>query len=305
MIRNSIRILAISLLAAACGSSPKPSSLMTMDAGMKDAQKVQRLKSGAPEVWPDVQRYYAEANKAYDDGDEAKTNYYTELASVSWATAAEYVRIADADTSVKAATQQIADANAQKTEADATLADWTGRVDRMERIQQLQAQQQLSATDRERLAGELAAARQKSASLSPLAEQKAILDEASAIPTVEAKTDPRGVVLVLTDLFVGNKTTVTANRQNTLAVVANLAKKYPSYPLTIDGYTDSRLKDDAALSLSQARAQSVANYLIDAQKVDSTRVRASGHGKENPIADNSSTAGRAKNRRVEIVFVTQ
>lgn len=300
-----IAILALGLFAAACSSAPKPSALLTLDAGMKDAQKVSRLKAGASDVWPDVEHYYAEANKAYEDGDSAKTNYYTDLASMSWATAAEEVRIHDADEAVKASEAQIAEANAQKAEADTQFADWKGRVDRMERIQALQAQQQLSAADQTRLQSELANARRATAALSPLAEQKAILEEASAIPTVEAKQDPRGIVLSLTDLFTGNKTTITAGRSNTLAVVANLAKKYPTYPLTIDGYTDSRMKDDAALTLSQARAQAVANHLTDVQKVEASRVRPTGHGKENPVADNSSAAGRAKNRRIEIVFVTQ
>jgi outer membrane protein OmpA-like peptidoglycan-associated protein len=301
MIRNSIRVLALGLLAAACGSAPKPSNLITLDGGMKDAQKVARLKAGAPDVWPDVEHYYAEANKAYEDGDEEKTNYYSELAAVSWATAAEEVRIADADAAVKASEAQIVDATAQKAEADASLADWKGRVDRMERIQAMQAQQQLSQADRDRLANELAAARQKSAALSPLAEQKQILTEAAAVPTATAVQDPRGIVITLNDLFVGSKTTVQPSRANALAVVANLAKKYPSYQLTVDGYTTAKMADATALNLSQARAQAVANYLVDAQKVEATRVRPTGHGKETPA--DGSTSKSAKNR-VDIVFVT-
>ena len=305
MIRASRIVILAGVAAAACGSAPRPAALVALDGSMKDPAHNARVQAASPELFKEAQAYYAKANQAYDDGDTKAIEFYTDLATVTMATADEHVRIADADAAVEASKGRVTAASAAKTEQDARLADLSGRVARMERIAQLQQQQQLSAADRAQLASELAKQKAATAQLTPLAEQKALLDDASAIPLATARQDSRGIVIALSDLFKAKKTQVLPTAHGTLKAVAELARKYPSYPITVDGYTDSRGNEAANLTLSAARAQSVAQFLVDTEKLEFTRIKSAGHGAENPIADNSKADGRAKNNRVEVVFVIQ
>ncbi|HVZ55267.1 MAG TPA: OmpA family protein [Chitinophagaceae bacterium] len=81
--------------------------------------------------------------------------------------------------------------------------------------------------------------------------------------------------------------------------VAQILKDNPDTKLSIDGHTDNTGKPDKNLILSQNRANAVKQYLIS-KGVDETRLTATGHGQDQPIADNKTSKGRAKNRRVEL-----
>ena len=69
--------------------------------------------------------------------------------------------------------------------------------------------------------------------------------------------------------------------------------------ILVTGYTDNTGNDSINIPLSQARAQSVKNYLAG-QGVSSNRIDAQGLGSSNPIASNATAAGKEQNRRVEI-----
>ncbi len=73
----------------------------------------------------------------------------------------------------------------------------------------------------------------------------------------------------------------------------------PAISIEISAYTDSKGSDDYNLSLSQKRAESVVEYLID-KGIAAGRLVAKGYGKANPVASNDSEEGRAQNRRVEM-----
>jgi len=77
-------------------------------------------------------------------------------------------------------------------------------------------------------------------------------------------------------------------------------KAYPDLRIEIQGYTDSWGKASANKALSEKRAKAVMNYLID-KGIASYRLKAVGYGEVNPIASNQTKAGRAKNRRIEIL----
>lgn len=81
--------------------------------------------------------------------------------------------------------------------------------------------------------------------------------------------------------------------------VARLMKTDPSLMLDIDGHTDAQGTDVSNQTLSENRANSVKEYLIK-QGVDANRLKATGFGESKPIADNTTVAGRAKNRRTEM-----
>ncbi|ADU67357.1 OmpA family lipoprotein [Pantoea sp. At-9b] len=88
---------------------------------------------------------------------------------------------------------------------------------------------------------------------------------------------------------------------NTLTGVAMVLKEYPKTAVNVTGYTDSTGTRALNMRLSQQRAESVASALI-VQGVEANRLRTQGLGPDNPVASNSTEAGKAQNRRVEITL---
>ena len=77
---------------------------------------------------------------------------------------------------------------------------------------------------------------------------------------------------------------------------------FPRSELVIEGHTDSHGGDELNQKLSQERAESLQQYMINAMRIPSYRVIATGYGETNPVANNETAAGRAKNRRIDIVI---
>ncbi len=90
-----------------------------------------------------------------------------------------------------------------------------------------------------------------------------------------------------------------AKSNASLNEVAKLMTTDPSLMLDIDGHTDSQGSDTSNQTLSENRANSVRDYLIK-KGIDGSRLKATGFGETKPIADNTTAAGRAKNRRTEM-----
>lgn len=99
--------------------------------------------------------------------------------------------------------------------------------------------------------------------------------------------------------FATDQDSVKSGFYPTLNSVALVLKKFNQTVVDVYGHTDSTGNDQYNYDLSQRRALSVANYL-SGQGVDSRRFAVTGFGETRPVADNSTTAGRAQNRRVEI-----
>lgn len=125
---------------------------------------------------------------------------------------------------------------------------------------------------------------------------------------VEVNRNPDGSVNLTMPgsiTFDTNKSNIKPNFYTTLNKVAQTLTEDNKSAILVTGYTDSTGNDSINIPLSQARAQSVANYLAG-QGVPSARINAQGHGASNPIADNGTAAGREQNRRVEIsIYATQ
>lgn len=136
-----------------------------------------------------------------------------------------------------------------------------------------------------------------------LKERENLFKEANAIGGIDVKTEKRGVVMTLHNMFAPGKAIVLPERTYLLDQIAKLAKKYTDYPVVVEGYTDSRGRETSNLALSQSRAQSVLDYLVQQQKLKFDRIKSSGYGEARPIADNSKAEGRAQNRRVEVIFL--
>lgn len=93
--------------------------------------------------------------------------------------------------------------------------------------------------------------------------------------------------------------TIKPQMRSVLDPFAASLKDDPNVRLTIVGHTDSTGSDAINNPLSIERAQSVRDYLA-VRGVSPSRIQTAGHGEREPVADNSTEAGRARNRRVEI-----
>ncbi|MFI5218231.1 MAG: OmpA family protein [Bacteroidia bacterium] len=102
--------------------------------------------------------------------------------------------------------------------------------------------------------------------------------------------------------FENGKAAIKPSSYSHLNLLATMMLEKPEYKLNVTGYTDNVGSVESNLTLSKNRAESVKNYLIK-QGVDASRITAEGFGIENPIGDNKTSEGRAKNRRVEFVMV--
>lgn len=100
-------------------------------------------------------------------------------------------------------------------------------------------------------------------------------------------------------LFPTGKSTLSKTAQQSLSEFASSLKNNPSTDVSIYGYTDNTGSLEVNQKLSNMRALSVQQYLMDSG-VESGRMAAKGYGWENPVASNDTKAGRAQNRRVEI-----
>ncbi len=89
---------------------------------------------------------------------------------------------------------------------------------------------------------------------------------------------------------------------DTLDDVGRVLQSYPSTLIDITGHADSDGADDYNLALSERRARSVADYLVRNGQVNANRVALAGRGERDPIASNATAAGKAQNRRVELLI---
>lgn len=105
-------------------------------------------------------------------------------------------------------------------------------------------------------------------------------------------------------LFDFDKSILTEADLKELQKAVTFVKKYPGASIRLDGYTDYIGSDAYNIKLSERRAAAVKDYLVKEAGVSSSRITAAGHGKANPVADNDTEGGRAKNRRVEISILS-
>src|SRR3989454_3402388 len=118
---------------------------------------------------------------------------------------------------------------------------------------------------------------------------------------LETKDTDRGLLVSMPDvLFDSGQYTLKPAARERLARIAGIVLAYPELRLEIEGHTDSTGSDDFNQSLSEKRAATVRDYLLDSS-VPITNVVARGFGKTRPLADNGTAAGRKLNRRVEMI----
>lgn len=84
----------------------------------------------------------------------------------------------------------------------------------------------------------------------------------------------------------------------------DFVKKYPDNKISVEGHTDSRGAAKYNQALSERRAEAVKNYLVKNGNVKAENIQSAGFGETKPIADNKTKQGQFKNRRVEILILS-
>lgn len=174
----------------------------------------------------------------------------------------------------------MADAEASRQERESALAD--AEKLRLEREAAL-AEAQALRTEKEQ----------------SMKAAEALRLEMEALQAVKTE---RGMVMTLGDvLFSTGKADLQPGAMSTLERLATFLEEYANKTVLIEGHTDNVGADQYNQTLSEQRAEAVRSALIGLA-VDAERISTIGFGESRPLADNGTSAGRLKNRRVEIVI---
>jgi outer membrane protein OmpA-like peptidoglycan-associated protein len=122
---------------------------------------------------------------------------------------------------------------------------------------------------------------------------------------LETRDSARGLIVSMSDvLFDTGKYSLKAGAREKLAKVAGILLAYPGLNIEVGGYTDNVGSDSTNQTLSENRAGSVRDYLVQ-EGVLTNSVSARGFGNSLPVASNDNSSGRQQNRRVELLVSGQ
>jgi outer membrane protein OmpA-like peptidoglycan-associated protein len=153
--------------------------------------------------------------------------------------------------------------------------------------------------EQSRLAAQQAQASAQQADLDKAAMRARLSEQLNRI--LQTRDSARGLIVSMSDvLFDTGKYSLKPGAREKLAKVAGILLAYPGLNIEVGGYTDNVGGDQMNQTLSENRAGSVRDYLVQ-QGVVTTSVSARGFGNTLPVASNNSSAGRQQNRRVELL----
>jgi outer membrane protein OmpA-like peptidoglycan-associated protein len=201
--------------------------------------------------------------------------------------------------------KELEEAQKKKAELDTLQQKELARVKLDAERQELQKQKEsLKANAREE---QMVADRKKMEGLqqkmAAIEKEKAMQADAVKIPQATVKSTDKEIVITLLEINVLTpKNEVSSGGKAILDQVGAFLKKHAAgAQIAIRGYTDSVGKAEANRTLSEKRAKEVKKYLVLNQNIPAANVTEQGLGSADPVASNASVAGRALNRRMEIV----
>ncbi len=161
------------------------------------------------------------------------------------------------------------------------------------------AQQAQSDADQARMEARSAEQKQQQAENNQTALRTRLADQLNSI--LQTHDSARGLIVNMSDvLFDTGKYSLKPGAREKLAKVAGILLAYPGLAIQVGGYTDNVGTDALNQTLSENRADSVRDYLVQ-QGVAPSSVTAKGFGNSEPVVSNSDASGRQQNRRVELV----
>ena len=126
------------------------------------------------------------------------------------------------------------------------------------------------------------------------------------IPGATVERVDNGIVVTFDEnsgvYFDTSKSAINDKSQATLNKLASVFAEFPDTNILVVGHTDSSGRDDFNMSLSEKRALSVTNYLVN-KGLQNSRFTTQWFGETQPKYDNSTAEGRAKNRRVNVAII--
>ena len=201
-----------------------------------------------------------------------------------------------------------AQAQAQAQADDATRQKQQAQSDAAKAQSDMAASQAASAAavtaaqadaDQSRLAAQQAQLNAQQAETDKAAMRARLSEQLNSI--LQTRDTARGLIVSMSDvLFDTGKYSLKPGAREKLAKVAGILLAYPGLNIEVGGYTDNVGGDDMNQKLSENRATSVRDYLVQ-QGVTTNSVSARGFGNTLPVASNDSSAGRQQNRRVELL----
>jgi outer membrane protein OmpA-like peptidoglycan-associated protein len=183
-------------------------------------------------------------------------------------------------------------------------------LDSVAKMSQIVTEQEQRIAQYEQELGGLA--EEKSELKKSMVAQEKIREQFAAIEKIFTREEARvlrdgnNVIIRLVGLsFDVGKSEIKPGHFSLLTKVQNAINTFPGCNISVEGHTDSHGSDVLNLSLSQERADAVKAYLLANMSLDPSRIEAVGYGESNPIANNETAEGRAKNRRIDIVIHPQ
>jgi len=273
-------VAGMALVAAACTTTPeRVAELDEARATVESLERQPKARATASTQLANARQALQRAEAALEQGEPL------ELIEHEAYMARRHAEIGLEMTSEAEAAEALRQGEARRNQVQ--LEARTAEAERAERL----AEQRASQAER--------SARQAVASQS-VAE--AAIGEANRLADeLEAEQTNRGLVLTLGDvLFDTGGAELKAGAEVSLDRLAAFLNENPERRLLIEGHTDSRGSDEFNEGLSEDRADSVAEALVE-RGIATERLRSVGLGESYPVASNDSTAGMQQNRRVEIV----
>jgi outer membrane protein OmpA-like peptidoglycan-associated protein len=204
---------------------------------------------------------------------------------------------AESDASRAQAATARAQADAARAQADANQAKSDMEANQASSADALSAAQ--ADADQSRLAAQQAQSSVQQAEADKAAMRLRLSEQLNTI--LQTRDSARGLIVSMSDvLFDTGKYSLKPGAREKLAKVAGILLAYPGLNIEVGGYTDNVGGDQMNQTLSENRADSVRDYLVQ-QGVSSSAVTAKGFGNSLAVASNDNSAGRQQNRRVELL----
>ncbi|MGD1213401.1 MAG: OmpA family protein [Terriglobales bacterium] len=223
----------------------------------------------------------AQANNAIRRKDQAESDTAQALAAK-----------AQAESDAAKARADAADAQAATAQAKSAMVD--SQVASANAVSAAQADAEQS-----RLTAQQAQASAQQAETDKAAMRARLSEQLNSI--LQTRDSARGLIVSMSDvLFDTGKYSLKPGAREKLAKVAGILLAYPALNIEVGGYTDNVGSDEMNQTLSENRARSVRDYLVQ-QGVSTNSVSARGFGNTLPVASNDNSSGRQQNRRVELL----
>ncbi|MFY9741186.1 MAG: OmpA family protein [Candidatus Sulfotelmatobacter sp.] len=244
----------------------------------------------------DATRQAEQAQAATAQAEAAKSQAETDAANAQAATAKAQSDMA-ANQAASASAVSAAQADAEQSRLAAQQADTDMAANQAASATAISAAQ--ADAEQSRLAAQQANLNVQQAETDKAAMRAKLSEQLNSI--LQTRDSARGLIVSMSDvLFDTGRFSLKPGAREKLAKVAGILLAYPGLNIEVGGYTDNVGGDAMNQTLSENRADSVRDYLVQ-EGVSTSSVSAKGYGNSSPVSSNDNSAGRQQNRRVELV----